>query len=45
MERALNAIKDGYLKVIDFIDNHPQAGFWMLVGIVGLYVFYRLATR
>lgn len=34
MSKALNAIKDSYLWVVDWVDDNPQWAIWTAVGLI-----------
>jgi hypothetical protein len=36
MSKAINAIKDGYIYVIDGIDAHPHITLWSGLGLIVL---------
>lgn len=36
LSRAINAVKDGYLYVIEGIAGSPQIAFWVAVGLIVL---------
>lgn len=35
----MDKIKDGYLKAIDWIEDHPHRTFWSSLGVVALVGF------
>ena len=34
LAKAVNAVKDGYLYVIEGIAGHPQTTFWTVLGLI-----------
>ena len=36
LNRAVNAVKDGYLYVIEGIAKNPQTTFWTVIGLLVL---------
>lgn len=35
----MNTIKNGYVRVIDWIEDYPQASFWLAVVLIALALF------
>ncbi len=34
LSAALNKIKDGYLRVVDWVDDNPQKSLWIASGLI-----------
>lgn len=32
MTKAINAVKDGYLVAVQWVDDHPQKALWIATG-------------
>ncbi len=41
MSKVINAVKDGYLWLVDYVDDHPQASVWIFVGVAVLLLVLR----
>lgn len=41
MNKVINAVKDRYLWLVDFVDDHPQASLWIAASIIVALVALR----
>lgn len=40
LSRPLNALKDGYLKAVDWIELHPHGTLWLALGALGVAAWF-----